>query len=683
MPKKNHNVVAVVQARLGSTRFPKKVLQPIQGVPLLGVLLERLQHSQEIHKIVVATTDKQHDDPLASYVKTLGVDVVRGSEDDVLARYAKAMHQHPADCYVRITGDCPLIDPALVDRVIERYKQGGFDYVNNIDPPTYPDGLDIEVFSASALQLSLEQAKSNYEREHVTPYLRTSSAIKRSFVVHEADLSHYRWTVDEPEDFQVITKVFEAFYPRKDFSWYEVLELMDKKPEIFEMNNRIKRNEGAHMTQGQKLWKRAKKIIPGGTMLLSKRPNMYLPEGWPSYFSRAKGCQVWDLDNTNYVDMCLMGIGTNTLGYGHEEVDEAVQKVISLGNMSTLNCPEEVYLAEKLVELHPWSEMVRLARTGGEANAIAIRIARAATGKEKIAICGYHGWHDWYLATNLARGDSLKEHLLPGLSPCGVPTGLQDTVLPFQYNSITEFDNLISLHGNELAAIKMEVSRNFGPAEGYLQHIRDVATKYGIVLIFDECTSGFRETFGGLHKKYNVSPDMAVFGKTLGNGYAITAVLGKGSVMEAAQSTFISSTFWTERIGPSAALKTLEVMEREKSWEVITERGHKIRHQWNELAQKHNLHIDVSGIPALSTFTFKSPKHLEYKTYITQAMLKKGYLANTAVYTSIAHDNQTIEDYFSALDEVFAQISDCESGKESITNLLEYPVCQTGFQRLN
>ena len=307
------------------------------------------------------------------------------------------------------------------------------------------------------------------------------------------------------------------------------------------------------MNSGQKLWEKAKSLIPGGNMLLSKRSEMFLPEMWPSYFSKAKGCHVWDLDGQRFTDMSIMGIGTNTLGYGNELVDNSVKEVILKGNMSSLNCPEEVYLAERLIELHPWANMVRFARSGGEANAIAIRIARAAAGKGKVAICGYHGWHDWYLSVNINTNDGLKEHLLPGLEPNGVPKELEGSVIPFEYNNIEQLKDII--HNNEdIGVIKMEVTRNQGPSNNYLKEVRDLANEKNIVLIFDECTSGFRETFGGIHKKFGVEPDMAVFGKALGNGYAITAVIGKKEVMEAAQSTFISSTFWTERIGPSAAL---------------------------------------------------------------------------------------------------------------------------------
>jgi glutamate-1-semialdehyde 2,1-aminomutase len=435
------------------------------------------------------------------------------------------------------------------------------------------------------------------------------------------------------------------------------------------------------MGKGQELYKKAKTLIPGGTMLLSKRPEMFLPEQWPSYFSKAKGCKVWDLDGVEYQDLFIMGVGTNILGYGHDEVDAAVMKTVQNGNMSTLNCPEEVYLAERLVELHPWADMVRFARSGGEANAIAIRISRAASGRDKVAICGYHGWHDWYLSANLSDDEGLAGHLLPGLDPKGVPKNLMNTVFPFNYNNFQELETIVNTH--DIGVIKMEVSRNMGPEDNFLQKVRKLATDKNIVLIFDECTSGFRQTFGGLHKMYGVEPDVAMFGKAMGNGYAITAIVGKRSVMEAAQKTFISSTFWTERIGPTAALKTLEVMHRERSWEVITDTGNQIAKTWKEMADQYNLPITIFGLPALISFAIKSDNALAYKTLITQEMMTKGYLAGTGIYVSIAHTPQVLDAYFSALDKVFALVSDCEKGIRDVNALLKGPVCHAGFKRLN
>ncbi|MGL5059960.1 MAG: aminotransferase class III-fold pyridoxal phosphate-dependent enzyme, partial [Microcoleus sp.] len=393
--------LAIVQARMGSTRFPNKVMRPILGIPMIELLLDRLSQSKLLDRIILATSQDTRNQALADRVRGLGYEVYQGSEDDVLDRYYQAATAHKAETVIRITGDCPLVDAEIVDRAIAKFQTSNADYLSNVTPPTYPDGLDVEVFTFKALTRAWQEARQPREREHVTTYILESGKFQILDIAHTENLSGKRWTVDEAEDFEVIENVFKHFAPRRNFSWLEVLALQNDRPEYFTANQHLSRNEGATLGKGQKLWKRAKRLIPGGNMLLSKRAEMFLPEQWPAYFSKAKGCHVWDLDGREYIDMSIMGIGTNILGYGHPEVDEAVRQTVASGNMSTLNCPEEVYLAERLVELHPWADMVRFARTGGEANAISIRIARAASGREKVAICGYHGWHDWYLAANL------------------------------------------------------------------------------------------------------------------------------------------------------------------------------------------------------------------------------------------------------------------------------------------
>lgn len=671
--------VAIVQARMGSTRLPNKVMKTIAGVPMIELLLARLARASEVDEIVVATSEDVRNQPLADHVGSLGYRCFRGSEDDVLARFVAAAQEAGADVVIRITGDCPLVDPALVDAAIRGFREAGVDYFSNTAPPSYPDGLDIEVFTRTALERAAVESDEPFDHEHVTPYLRSGRFATAGMSSGE-DLSGLRWTVDEQADFEVVSNVFAHFAPDTHFGWRRVLELQRSKPELFAANHDIIRNEGASMGTGQKLWKRAKQVVPGGNMLLSKRAEMFLPEQWPAYFSKAKGCQVWDLDGKQYTDMSIMGIGTNILGYGHPEVDAAVHRTVDAGNMSTFNCPEEVYLAEKLIELHPWADMARLARTGGEANAVAIRIARAASGRDKVAICGYHGWHDWYLSVNLGDDKGLDGHLLPGLEPNGVPRNLRGTVFPFNYNHFAELEALVNEH--DIGVIKMEVVRNNGPQDNFLHKVRQLATERGIVLIFDECTSGFRQTFGGLHKLYGVEPDMAMFGKALGNGYAITATIGRREVMEAAQSTFISSTFWTERIGPTAALETLQVMEREQSWNTITQTGLAIRNLWQQLADKHGLEIDHWGLPALTGYSFRSQNALAYKTLVTQEMLAQGFLAGNSVYVCTEHTQPVVDAYFAALDPIFGLIRQCEDGRD-VGQLLKGPVCHAGFKRLN
>ena len=480
-------IVAIIQARMGSTRLPYKVMKKIDGKPMIEILLQRLSKSKHVDEIVIATSTNQNNIPLIEFITGLGFRVVAGSENDVLDRYLKATDESAADVVVRITADCPLVDPRLVDQLIDGFMNCNCDYFSNIDPATYPDGLDIEVFTSNALRQAHAQTSEQYDREHVTPFLRNSGFFTKGTISNDQDLSLLRWTVDEPADFRVVSDIFDHFSPNIHFGWKEVFQLYKEQPQLFASNSHINRNEGALMGKGQKLWKRAKRVIPGGNMLLSKRAEMFLPDQWPAYFSKSKGCQVWDLDGNEYTDMSIMGIGTNILGYGHPEVDEAVKKTIETGNMTTLNCPEEVYLAEKLIELHPWADMARLARSGGEANAIAIRIARAASGKDGVAFCGYHGWHDWYLSANLGDKQNLAGHLLPGLDPNGVPQNLRGTVFPFEYNNFEQLEKLVST--KDVGVIKMEVVRNREPEDNFLHKVRKLATDNNIVLIFDECTS--------------------------------------------------------------------------------------------------------------------------------------------------------------------------------------------------
>ena len=413
-------------------------------------------------------------------------------------------------------------------------------------------------------------------------------------------------------------------------------------------------------------------------MLLSKRAEMYLPQRWPAYFDRTEGCQVWDLDGTPYFDLGFMGVGTNILGYSHPAVDAAVRAVIDKGNLSTLNAPEEVYLAERLVELHPWADMARFARSGGEACAIAVRIARAASGRDGIAFCGYHGWHDWYLAANLS-DDSLDGHLLPGLEPAGVPRALAGTSHTFPYNDLPKLEALLQ-QNPDIGVIFMAPQRSAPPLTGFLKGVRELATRHNAVLIFDECTSGFRRPLGGLHLDLGVEPDIATFGKTLGNGYAITALIGRGDVMQAAQQTFISSTFWTERIGPTAALAAIAEMEASGAPDHIHQIGESVQSTWLELAASTGLTMTVGGLPALASFSLHERDPLTIKTYVTSRMLDQGYLAGPNLYASIAHTSVILDGYFTALMPVFEEIAQCDD--QELLARLPHGLAQSGFKRL-
>ena len=678
MELKINKVLAIVQARYDSTRFPGKVLKKINNKTILEILIKRLSKSKHISKIVVACSSNILDKKIIELCTKIGIDYFVGSENNVLKRFYYAAQKFGGENIVRITGDCPLIDFQIIDKVIENFFSKKVDYASNVNPPSFPDGLDVEIFKFSLLKKAYFNVKTDFEKEHVTPYFINSKKLKKFNLLNSYDASNIRLTLDEQVDFEVIKNVIKHFNKNLYFNLKSILNLHKKNNMIFSKNNHLIRNEGSNISTGQKMWKRANNIIPGGTMLFSKNPDLFLPGKWPAYFSKTKGCKVWDLDGIAFDDVAFMGVGTNTLGYNHPEVEKKVIKVVKDGTMSTLNSVEEILLAEKLIKLHPWAEMARFTRSGGEANAVAIRIARAASGKDKVAICGYHGWHDWYLASNINNKNELNNHLMKTVPIAGVPKNLRNTVFSFEYNNFQQLLKIIEEH--DIGAIKMEVRRNEEPTDNFLQKVRKLASDKNIILIFDECTSGFRQVFGGLHKYYSVNPDMAIFGKALGNGYAINAILGKQSIMSSISSTFISSTFWTERIGPAAALETLNIMEKTKSWEAITNTGKKIKKNWKNIAKSHNIKIKVQGLDALPNFFFSSEKNMMYKTLITQEMLKKKILASNVIYCSIAHKEKILIKYFDIFNEIFYKISKVESGQKNISEYLQSKISLSGIR---
>jgi glutamate-1-semialdehyde 2,1-aminomutase len=425
---------------------------------------------------------------------------------------------------------------------------------------------------------------------------------------------------------------------------------------------------------GVSLYKYAKTIIPGGTTLFSKRSELHLPDKWPAYFIKAKKINVWDLKGSKYLDM-FCAVGTSVLGYSNEQVNKSVTENIHKGNMTTLNCPEEVYLSNEIIKHHPWASMAKFTRGGGEANTLAIRIARAYTKKQTVAFCGYHGWHDWYLSANINSKKNLDEHLMSGLNYEGIPENLKNTSFPFQYNDFEYLTKLINK--KNIGIIKMEVMRNIKPQNNFLQKVRNICNKKKIILIFDECTSGYRQNMGGIHLKFKVNPDMAIFGKALGSGYAINAIIGKRNIMRKAENTFISSTFWGERIGYTAALSSIKEFKRLNVFRKIEMNGKMIKNFWSDLSKKYNVPIKVMGTNAIPSFEFINNHPLK-KTFLTQEMLKNKILATNMIYINIFHNKKNITKYIKVLDKIFKDIS-----KKNIKKILKSKVCFKPINRIN
>ncbi len=425
-----------------------------------------------------------------------------------------------------------------------------------------------------------------------------------------------------------------------------------------------------------KFWREALKVIPSGNLLYSKRPEMFSPNNWPTYFSRSQGCYVWDLKKKKYLDM-IFAVGTNVLGYNYSRLDNKIHETIKKGNMSSLNSYEEVLLAKKLLRLNSWAGMVKFARSGGEANTISIRIARAFNRKKQnVAACGYHGWHDWYLSSNITNKKNLNNHISKNIRIEGVNKKLKNTSFLFKYNDLERLEYL--LKKKKIGIIKMEVERNLKPKNNFLKKVRFLANKYKAVLIFDECTSGFRQSLGGLHKDYDVTPDIVTYGKAIGNGYGITAVVGKKKIMKSCEETFISSTFWSERIGFVAAIETIKIMEEKKTWKTVKKLGKYIKKRWSQLSKKNNIKIDIFGIDAIPQFKFEKNHNL-LKSYITDQMLKKNILATTMIYVSIAHKKKIIDKYMKELDAIFFKISKMKN----INSEIKIDEAHSEIKRLN
>ncbi len=433
--------------------------------------------------------------------------------------------------------------------------------------------------------------------------------------------------------------------------------------------------------KGQKLLTKAKKIIPGGNQLLSKRSERFLPDLWPVYYNKANGCEIWDLENKRYYDFAGMGVTSCVLGYADIDVNRAINNVLKKGSMATLNAPEEVELSKLLIKLHPWSDMIRYSKSGGEACSIAIRLARAYTKKDLVLFCGYHGWHDWYLSANIGSNKNLDDQLLPGLQSIGVPKKLKNTNIPFNYNDFNGFNKLIKKYKNKVSCIIMEPKRNLNPENKFLEHIRKIATKNKIVLIFDEITSGFHENLGGIHLKLKIKPDMAVFGKALANGTPISAILGKANIMKFAQESFISSTMWTDRIGFAASLASLKKMKKFNIQKKLVSRGIYIKKNLKKIAIKNNLKIEIFGLNSMPSFKFAYKDSEEMITFFTQEMLKKGFLASSSFAITFAHTDMIIKKYLNSCDKVFNQLSKIKTLKMKIP--LESKKRDLNFKRLN
>lgn len=677
--------LVLIQARMGSSRFPGKVLHDLSGRPMLWQVVQRVRRAKKVDKVVVATTNRAADDPIADYCKTEGIACFRGNEMDVLDRFYQAAKAYAADVVVRITSDCPLIDPVVIDRVVARFELGDCDYASNAVHYTYPDGLDTEVFSFAALERAWREACKPSDREHVTSYHLGSGKFRIASVESEVPVSptKFRWTVDHPEDLEFVRKIYENFSSSPEFGFQEVFALLKERPELGTLQTEICANEGLYkslyeqargrttpkrnLAQSQALLERARKVIPGCAQTFSKGYTQYVLGAAPVFLERGKGCRVWDVDGNEYIDY-VQGLLPNILGYANEQVNEAVTVQLAEGHSFSLPHPIEVELAERLTRLIPCAEMVRFGKNGSDATSGAVRAARAFTGREHIACCGYHGWQDWYIGTTTRNA--------------GVPKAVRELTHPFAYNDLDGLERL--LRGYEFAAVIMEPFNFVEPDPGFLGGVKAAAQKHGAVLIFDEICSGFHFGLGGAQKLFGVTPDLACFGKAMANGFPISCVVGRAEIMRTFDEIFYSFTFAGEVSSMAAALKVLEILETTDVLQRIEANGRTLQDAITVMSREAGLdgQIQAAGRPQWSLLKFLDEKGSAsqlVKSLFQQEAVKRGVLLLATHNLSGAHDasaiKQTLEVYAEVLKTLASWLKEPQPAR-----FLEGPMIQPIFQ---
>jgi glutamate-1-semialdehyde 2,1-aminomutase/spore coat polysaccharide biosynthesis protein SpsF len=657
-------LAAIIQARMGSTRLPGKTLRDLAGQPLLAHLLDRVAASKFVEAVVIATTVDSRDDAIVAFARARGLECYRGSETDVLDRVYQAARRFGVDPIVRVTPDCPLLDPRVIDAIVEVYRSGEYDYVANTAPPTYPDGLDGEVFSFAALERAWREARRPSEREHVTPYFRTSAGFRTANVAHAVDLSHLKWSVDTLEDLEFARAVFARVDRQGEvFSMEDVLRVLREFPVLAATNARSVVNEGYYrsllddppppvkkwrLTESARLKARADAVVPGCSQTFSKAPSQFVQGVAPVFLARGAGCRVWDADGNEFIDYG-MALGAVILGYGYPAVTSAVERQLRDGAILSLPHPLEVEVSELLVELFPCAEMVRFAKNGSDATSGAVRLARAFTGREIIACCGYHGWQDWFIGTTTRHA--------------GVPAAVRALTVPFTYNDLASLERVFVEHPGQVAAVIMEPVGVEAPRDGFLERVRTLTRREGALLVFDEILTGFRLARGGAQEYFGVVPDLACVGKAMANGLPISAVVGPRDLMRLFDEIFFSFTFGGDLVALAAARATIaEILEANVIAHVWSQ-GRILQDGYNVLARTYGLEGATAcvGLPPRTVFTFRDEQGAEsllLKSLFQQECVKRGVLLSGGQNLAYAHGAadvaQTLHVYRGAL-EVLAE----------------------------
>ena len=655
-------VVAIIQARMGSSRLPGKVLMPLGKTTVLQFLLDRLDKASSLDEIIIATTTLEEDDAIANTFRDSKYSVYRGSEEDVLERYVEAALACKADIVVRITGDCPFVDPQLVDDCVTRLISENLHYVsncNNVANPL-PDGFDVEAFTFESLQTVQKISIISSYKEHVTFGFFKTGLFLTGSLEYEHSFPELRVTLDYEEDFLLITQLTEAM-DSNQWDWFRISEYLASNKKISGINQHIVRNASWEVSLDRdrirESYSERDNLIANGSGLLSKRADQFSPQMWPKNYLKAKGQVIWAEGDRLFLDYSIGGIGATTLGYASDVIDDRVILAIKDGSASSLNSYLEIEASRRLIQAIPWIESLRYTRSGGEATTLAVRLGRASTKKDKVLFSGYHGWHDWYMAA--AYDYKLGNHLLDELPIAGVPQNLAGTAIPFEYGVHDDFLTKLRSHGDDVGVVILEPMRYSMPDIDFLNLVRDECSSRGIVLIFDEISCGFRFNNSAIHLDIDVIPDMVVFSKALGNGYPIACIGGKDQFMSASKDTFISSTTHTESVGFAAMIAVLDFYSHHDVAKDLASRGEAVRNIVLETASKYGLNISTKGLNQLWSWSFECDAILnrELQTIVTESMLSNSILFSNRFYATLGVDENHDDLFRRAISIAFKKIS--------------------------
>jgi glutamate-1-semialdehyde 2,1-aminomutase len=685
-------IVALIQARMGSSRLPGKVLLTLGSTPLLQRVVDAARAATGISAVVVATGITPDNDPIEAYCKTQGIDVFRGPEEDVLRRMAEAAQAYSADAIVRLTADCPLHDPAIISQAIALFRLSGCDYVSNVSPPSWPDGLDCEIVGIDALLSADRETVRPSDREHVTPAIRNNHVrfTSANLPCPIPGLHSLRWTCDTQDDLEHIEQLIAHLGHPGPYAWTDLLlaeeALAAARPVTRVPGASEYRNAGLDLSllkesgdrsniaprrydMSLRMLEQAEAVIPLASQTFSKSKLQFPVGAAPLFLTHGDGSRVWDVDGNEFLDL-VNGLLCVVLGYRDPDVDAAIRQQLESGISFSLPTPLETVLAEKLTGIIPCAEMVRFGKNGSDATSAAVRIARAATGRDRIIACGYHGWHDWYIGSTTRNA--------------GVPGIIRDLTHTMPYNNLDAAQKLFADFPGQIAAIIMEPANLESPAPGYLESLRDLAHRNGALLVFDEIITGFRFHLGGAQTLFGVTPDLACFGKSMANGMPISAITGSEKLMRQFDDIFVSGTFGGEALSLAASIATIEKMQREPVLDSLWRSGALLAEQVSRLIRENGLEdwMVMKGFDPWRLLTIKdhpAASAMAIKTMYIYEMARDGILTIGSHNVSYALRDSDIVQIVRAYARVLPLISE-RLKRGTLVEQLEVPSLQPVFR---